>query len=170
MDARHALLPITVVDPFFFTRAPILFEEAREAASNLLEVAAEKFRGAAWETETNVVMGNPRRAISRFAEEWHADLVLVGSHGLNALERLALGSTVRSVLLTMREGRVRRLPVIDSEGKAVGVLSMDDVLLHAEPSGSGKIVELSTDEVVRSFRAINQRELPQVAKKQTVAA
>ena len=89
---------ITVVDPFFFTRAPILFEEAKEAASNLLEEAAEKFRGAGWEAETNVVMGNPRRAISHFAEEWRADLLLVGSHGLNVLERLALGSTVRSAL------------------------------------------------------------------------
>jgi CBS domain-containing protein len=77
---------------------------------------------------------------------------------------------IHVALLTMREGKVRRLPVIDSEGKAVGVLSMDDVLLHAEPSGSGKIVELSTDEVVRSYRAINQRELPQVVKKQTAAA
>jgi hypothetical protein len=47
---------------------------------------------------------------------------------------------------------------------------MDDVLLRAEPSGSGRIVELSTDEVVRSYRAINQRDLPQVVKKQTVAA
>ena len=77
---------------------------------------------------------------------------------------------IHVALLTMREGKVRRLPVIDSEGKAVGVLSMDDVLLRAEPSGSGRIVELSTDEVVRSFRVINQRELPQVAKKHSVAA
>jgi CBS domain-containing protein len=77
---------------------------------------------------------------------------------------------IHVALLTMREGKVRRLPVIDSNGKAVGVLSMDDVLLHAEPAGSGKIVELSTDEVVRSYRAINQRELPQVVKKQTAAA
>ncbi len=77
---------------------------------------------------------------------------------------------IHLALLTMCEGRVRRLPVIDSEGKAVGVLSMDDVLLHAEPSGSGRIAELSTDEVVRSFRAINQRELPQIARKRTVAA
>ena len=77
---------------------------------------------------------------------------------------------IHVALLTMREGKVRRLPVIDSKGKAVGVLSMDDVLLRAEPSSSGKIVELSTDEVVRSFRVINQRELPQVIKKQTAAA
>lgn len=77
---------------------------------------------------------------------------------------------IHVALLTMRDGKVRRLPVIDSEGKAVGVLSMDDVLLHAEPAGSGKVVELSTDEVVRTFRAINQRDLPQVMKKQSAAA
>lgn len=77
---------------------------------------------------------------------------------------------IHVALLTMREGKVRRLPVVDSEGKAVGVLSIDDVLLRAEPSGSGKIVELSTDEVVRSFRVINRHELPQVVKKQTAAA
>lgn len=76
---------------------------------------------------------------------------------------------IHVALLTMRDAKVRRLPVIDAAGKAVGVLSMDDVLLHAEPCASGKIVELSTDEVVRCYRAINQRELPQV-RKQTVAA
>ena len=76
---------------------------------------------------------------------------------------------IHVALLTMREGKVRRLPVIDSSGTAVGVLSMDDVLLRAEPVGSGKIVELSTDEVVRSYRAIRQRELPELLKKKAVA-
>ena len=70
----------------------------------------------------------------------------------------------------MQEGKVRRLPVIDSDGTAVGVLSMDDVLLRAEPSGSGKIVELSADEVVRFYRAINRRELPRLVGKRVVAA
>jgi CBS domain-containing protein len=77
---------------------------------------------------------------------------------------------IHLALLTMQEGKVRRLPVVDSDGRAVGVLSMDDVLLRAEPSGSGKIAELSADEVVRSYRAINQRELPQLVEKQSAAA
>lgn len=76
---------------------------------------------------------------------------------------------IHVALLTMREGKVRRLPVIDSSGTAVGVLSMDDVLLRAESVASGKIVELSTDEVVRSYRAIRQRELPELSKKRAVA-
>lgn len=89
---------ITVIDPFFFTRAPLLLNEARDAAGKFLGEAAERFGAAGWETEVEAVLGNARRAISKFAEEWRADLVLVGSHGLNALSRLALGSTVRSVL------------------------------------------------------------------------
>jgi nucleotide-binding universal stress UspA family protein len=89
---------VTVVDPFFFTRAPLLLQEAKEAAGKFLEEGAERFRAAGWETETDVALGNARRAISRCAEDWRADLVLVGSHGLNILERLTLGSTVRAVL------------------------------------------------------------------------
>jgi len=82
---------LTVVDPFFFTPAPLLFEETKVAAGELLEEAAEKFRAAGWETETRVALGNPRKAISRCAEEWRSDLLPVGSHRSNALERLALG-------------------------------------------------------------------------------
>jgi nucleotide-binding universal stress UspA family protein len=89
---------VTVVDPFFFTRAPLLLDEAREAAEDFLGEAARSFGAAGWETVVLVQLGNPRRAISECADEWGADLVLVGSQGLNALARLALGSTVRSVL------------------------------------------------------------------------
>ena len=89
---------ITVIDPFFFTRAPVLLEEAREGARQFLKNAAKGFEQKAWETSVEVVLGNPRRAISECAEEWRADLVMVGSQGLNALARLALGSTVQSVL------------------------------------------------------------------------
>ena len=45
---------------------------------------------------------------------------------------------IHVALLTMRDAKVHRLPVIDANGKAVGVLSMDDVLLHAQPCASGK--------------------------------
>jgi len=89
---------ITVVDPFFFTHAPLLLEEAKEAGEKFIEEAAERFDQTGWETEVEMVLGNPRRAISKCAEEWGADLVLVGSQGLSALARLTLGSTVRAVL------------------------------------------------------------------------
>ncbi len=96
--------------------------------------------------------------------------VTVGEVTGNKLYACSPEDEIHVALLTMRDGKVRRLPVIDTDGKAVGVLSMDDVLLHAEPAGSGKVVELSSDEVVRTYRVINQRELPQVVKRQTAAA
>jgi len=77
---------------------------------------------------------------------------------------------IHMALRTMREGHVRRLPVITKAGALVGVISIDDVLVRAEPLTLGKIPELSSDEVVRTFRAINSWQLPQVAAKQAAAA
>jgi len=83
---------------FFFARAPLLLDEVKETAGKFLGEAAERFGAAGWETEVEVIFGNPRHSISQCAEEWRTDLLLVGSHGLKALARLAFGSTVRAVL------------------------------------------------------------------------
>jgi CBS domain-containing protein len=77
---------------------------------------------------------------------------------------------IHMALQTMKEGKVRRLPVIAKNGPLVGVVSMDDILLRAEPTRPGKEPELSSDEVVRTYRAITQREVPQVAAKQAATA
>ena len=69
---------------------------------------------------------------------------------------------VHIALQMMKEGGVRRLPVIVKNGTLVGVISMDDLLLRAEAAGIGKQPELSTEEVVRTYRAIDQRRVPQI--------
>lgn len=69
---------------------------------------------------------------------------------------------VHLALRTMQEGGVRRLPVIVENGTLVGVISMDDLLLRAEATGIGKRPELSTEEVVKTYRAIDQRRVPQI--------
>ena len=77
---------------------------------------------------------------------------------------------IHVALRAMRDGRVRRLPVISKKGDLVGVISMDDVLLRAQVPSFGKAPELSTEEVVKTFQAINVRQLPQaVARKSAVA-
>ncbi|MBZ5541914.1 MAG: CBS domain-containing protein [Acidobacteriia bacterium] len=68
---------------------------------------------------------------------------------------------IHRALETMKDGRVRRLPVISATGTLVGVVSMDDVVLHAEAAGYGKRPELSSEEVVHIFQAITQRQVPQ---------
>jgi CBS domain-containing protein len=74
---------------------------------------------------------------------------------------------IRVALATMREGRVRRLPVVAKEGSLVGVISVDDVLVRAE--GSAQAGAISSEEVVSAFRAINTHQLSLVAAKQAAA-
>ena len=76
---------------------------------------------------------------------------------------------VHVALVAMREGRVRRLPVITKEGALVGVISVDDVLLRAETTGVRKAAGVSAEEIVNAFRAINTHQLPAVVAKRAVA-
>jgi predicted transcriptional regulator len=68
---------------------------------------------------------------------------------------------VHIALRLMQEGGVRRLPVLGAHDTLVGVISMDDLLLRAETPGIGKRSESSIEEVVRTYRAIDQRRVPQ---------
>ena len=76
---------------------------------------------------------------------------------------------IHLALQTMREARIRRLPVMAPNGTLVGVLSMDDILFLAEPRSPGKEPELSSDEVVRTFRLIAQRGDPNIRAKRMAA-
>jgi len=86
------------VDPFHFVKAPLLLARAKGAAQSQLKSAAESLQHAGWSAETEVLLGNPRKAISKFAKEWQADLILAGSHGHGDLARVLLGSTSKAVL------------------------------------------------------------------------
>ena len=69
---------------------------------------------------------------------------------------------VHIALQLMREGGVRRLPVIGKNGTLAGVISMDDLLVRAEAPAIGTRPELSIEEVLRTYRAVDQRRMPQV--------
>ena len=47
---------------------------------------------------TEVLFGSPDSRIVETAEQWHADLIVIGSHGYSRWERLLLGSVSDSVL------------------------------------------------------------------------
>jgi nucleotide-binding universal stress UspA family protein len=48
--------------------------------------------------ETAIREGDPRTEIVDAADEWPADLIVVGSHGRTGLKRLMLGSVAQSVV------------------------------------------------------------------------
>jgi nucleotide-binding universal stress UspA family protein len=89
---------VAALDPFFFTRAPVLLEEAKRSTMQALEETAEPLKKAGWRVSTEMALENPRRAIPRIAGEWKAELILLGSHGKGAFGRLLLGSTAQAVL------------------------------------------------------------------------
>lgn len=64
---------------------------------------------------------------------------------------------IEQALATMRQNRVRRLPVVDAEGQLKGLLSFDDAALEAHESGpEGPLYA----EIARTLQSINRRDLP----------
>jgi len=95
---KTEFLAVTALDPFFFTHAPLLLEEAKKSTLEALEEQAKQLENAGWKSQRQVVLENPRHGLPRVADEWCADLMLVGSHGRGAIGRLLVGSTAQAVL------------------------------------------------------------------------
>ena len=70
-----------------------------EQALAQAEQAAERLGSAfpEWEVSAEAASGSPEREIVRKADQWQADLIVVGSHGRTALGRFFLGSVSQKV-------------------------------------------------------------------------
>jgi nucleotide-binding universal stress UspA family protein len=92
---------------------PYLFAEGAEAARSVLsfrdtlihEAAervcriVERLRAAGFTVEMEIRReGDPRTAILEMADQWPADLIVVGSHGRSGLDRFLLGSVSERVV------------------------------------------------------------------------
>ena len=67
---------------------------------------------------------------------------------------------IHVALKTMRENKVHRLPVVDSNGKLEGILSMNDIVLKAQEASGKKPPELSYAEVMNTYKSICEHRLP----------
>jgi nucleotide-binding universal stress UspA family protein len=76
-------------------------EEIRSArlkqASELVERAAHLLRTAGFKATAEVSEGEPKSRIIEKAEEWRADLIVLGSHGRKGFDRALLGSVSEAV-------------------------------------------------------------------------
>ena len=70
--------------------------QAAEAGRHT-RAAGERLAAPGVTVETAVREGDPRTVIVDDADEWGADLIIVGSHGRTGLKRLVLGSVAQSV-------------------------------------------------------------------------
>ncbi|HEY6402998.1 MAG TPA: universal stress protein, partial [Blastocatellia bacterium] len=73
-------------------------QQQTASAEEINRTAAKALQFAGASTETAVREGDPRAAIVDEAEEWAADLIVVGSHGRTALGRFFFGSVSQKVL------------------------------------------------------------------------
>jgi nucleotide-binding universal stress UspA family protein len=69
----------------------------REHAEALVAKATEALRKAGLNAAPAVEDGDPKSKIIDMAKEWHADLIVVGSHGRKGLNRFLLGSVSEAV-------------------------------------------------------------------------
>ena len=73
-------------------------QELTKQADQLTAGVAERLRAAGLTAGTAVRDGDPRSVILDEAQEWGADLIVVGSHGYTGLKRWLLGSVAQSVV------------------------------------------------------------------------
>jgi nucleotide-binding universal stress UspA family protein len=75
-----------------------VFEERADANATEAMARFGEIAGSQTEVTAKTLKGDAKAAILDEAEGWGADLIVVGTHGYNALERFWLGSLSRAVL------------------------------------------------------------------------
>ena len=67
---------------------------------------------------------------------------------------------IHAALKLMRKEKVHRLPVIDSQGKLQGILSLNDVALHAMHPNGKTTPALNYEDVVSTLKAVCEHRHP----------
>ena len=73
---------------------------------------------------------------------------------------------IEQVLQTMREHKIRRLPVVNPAGELEGIVSMNDIVLHAKAQ-NGKKPPINYTDVVKTYQAICEHPVPMVREAAT---
>lgn len=107
--SRHRAFPGTADDDSF--------SNEREKGEHLLHSAREALSGKQT-IKTELVVGEPGRAIIAYADENDVDHVVIGSHGRTGVARFLLGSTAETVVrrCAVPVTVVRPDPKLNSEG------------------------------------------------------
>lgn len=87
-----------VVSPDYFEE---MEKSVRKAAQAVLDISLAKLKAIGDKTlkiSSEIIQGPPRQVIVDEAESWGADLIVMGSRGLGAWDRLLLGSVSNGVV------------------------------------------------------------------------
>ncbi len=101
---KTEVLVLHVLQPIGFSTPPQMapgyvpeLEDQKKPAHALVERIAKELRSAGFKADTAVEVGDVRESIIDSAAEWHADLIVVGSHGQRGIQRFLLGNVAEFV-------------------------------------------------------------------------
>ena len=93
-----------------------VYDAQRKWSEETLEARAEQLRQSGVKTTWRVQFGAPHEEIVRTAEEEHASMIVIGTHGRTGLNRMLLGSVAERVIrlapcpvMTVRQPRSSRV-------------------------------------------------------------
>lgn len=167
-DAVHALV-FSVAEPLYAPIGPDgkVLDASLLASEETALAMAERARAQlaelfpAWQIDVEGVIGSPTKEIVERATSWGAELVAVGSEGLNAVERFFFGSVSHYVLthaecsirISRSWGRdagepIRLLLAID--GSEDSLATCDAVLARRWPAGTAVVIVTSLPALLSS--------------------
>jgi nucleotide-binding universal stress UspA family protein len=95
-------MPFGAYEPSAAVRSAGMVEEIRELQESLVARGQRDLVDAGLDAEGRVIEGDPCPALLREAEQFGADLLVVGSHGHSGIERLLMGSVATQVVANAR--------------------------------------------------------------------
>lgn len=96
--------------------------------------------------------------------------VTVGQVSSGTVHLCYADDDIHTALETMAREKIRRLPVVNRKGILQGILSMDDIVLHAEMRKPGVVADLFYDDVLRTLKKIYSQETPLTTQRRTASA
>lgn len=96
--------------------------------------------------------------------------ITVGEVSSGKVYSCKLNDDIRAALATMSAQKVRRLPVVDADGKLQAILSLDDIILHAQGRDASRTLDISSEDVVTTLKYVCAPYLPALVQGKTMAA
>jgi nucleotide-binding universal stress UspA family protein len=87
----HVLQPVGPTPPQMDPGYAPELEGQKQPARALVNHIAKELRDAGFKADTAIKVGDIREVIIDSAADWHADLIVLGSHGKRGLQRFLLG-------------------------------------------------------------------------------